>query len=109
MNEKIKGLWWQAQIGYNNQNCDSEVLEKFAELLEKEFEPKYFSAGYIAGVSDGTVDTVRECVDREELMGAIARGWCSEKNSHKAMDSDLAEAIFDEVSDQIKKRYGVAE
>ena len=33
MNERIKGLWWQARIGYNNQNCDPEVLEKFAELI----------------------------------------------------------------------------
>ena len=33
MNERINGLWWKAQIGYNNQNCDPEVLEKFAELI----------------------------------------------------------------------------
>ena len=36
MNERINGLWWKAQIGYNNQNCDPEVLEKFAELIVKE-------------------------------------------------------------------------
>jgi len=50
---------------------------------------------------------VRECVNREELLGAIARGWCSEKNSHKTMDSDLALAIFDEVGRQIKQHFGV--
>ena len=50
---------------------------------------------------------VRECVNREELLGAIARGWCSEKNSHKTMDSDLALAIFDEVERQIKQHFGV--
>jgi len=33
----------------------------------------------------------------EELLGAIARGWCSEKNSSKIMDSDLALAIAEEV------------
>ena len=33
MNERIEGLWWKARIGYNNQNCDPEVLEKFAELI----------------------------------------------------------------------------
>ena len=33
MNERINGLWWKARIGYNNQNCDPEVLEKFAELI----------------------------------------------------------------------------
>jgi hypothetical protein len=58
-------------------------LEKFAELI------------------------VRECINREELLGAIARGWCSEKNSHKTMDPDLALAIFDEVERQIKQQFGV--
>jgi hypothetical protein len=33
MNERINGLWWKARIGYNNQNCDPEVLAKFAELI----------------------------------------------------------------------------
>ena len=33
MNERIKELWWKARIGYNEQNCDPEVLEKFAELI----------------------------------------------------------------------------
>ena len=36
MNERINGLWWKATIGYNNQNCDPEVLEKFAELIVRE-------------------------------------------------------------------------
>ena len=36
MNERIEGLWWKARIGYNNQNCDPEVLEKFAELIVRE-------------------------------------------------------------------------
>ena len=37
MNEqKIKELWWKARIGYNEQNCDPEVLDKFAELIIKE-------------------------------------------------------------------------
>jgi hypothetical protein len=50
---------------------------------------------------------VKECINREELLGAIARGWCSEKNSHKTMDPDLALAIFDEVERQIKQHFGV--
>ena len=83
MNERIRERWWKARIGYNEQNCDPEVLEKFAELI------------------------VRECINREELLGAIARGWCSEKNSHKTMDPDLALAIFDEVERQIKQQFGV--
>ena len=44
MNERIEGLWWAARIGYNNQSCDPEVLEKFAELIVREccqFENSY--------------------------------------------------------------------
>jgi len=36
MNERIEGLWWKARIGYNEQNCDPEVLGKFAELIVRE-------------------------------------------------------------------------
>ena len=36
MNERIEGLWWAARIGYNNQSCDPEVLEKFAELIVRD-------------------------------------------------------------------------
>ena len=36
MNERIRELWWKARIGYNNQSCDNEVVEKFAELIVKE-------------------------------------------------------------------------
>ena len=89
MNERIKQLAKQArQIGeYVNYGqirlSPAQFEQKFAELI------------------------VRECVNREELLGAIARGWCSEKNSHKTMDSDLALAIFDEVEQQIKQHFGV--
>ena len=95
MNEKIKQLALDAGIGFvlwddsGREMIDNytpeEYLEKFAELI------------------------VRECVNREELLGAIARGWCSEKNSHKTMDPDLALAIFDEVERQIKQQFGVEE
>ena len=36
MNEQIKELWWKARIGYNEQNCDPEVLAKFAELIVRD-------------------------------------------------------------------------
>ena len=36
MNKQIEGIWWKARIGYNNQNCDPEVLAKFAELIVRE-------------------------------------------------------------------------
>ena len=34
---------------------------------------------------------------KEEIIGAVARGWCDPKNSHKIMDPDLAFAISTEV------------
>ncbi len=34
---------------------------------------------------------------KEEIMQAVARGWCNEKNSGKTMDTDLAMAITDEI------------
>ena len=34
---------------------------------------------------------------RAELLGAIARGWCTPENSHKEMDAALVKAIADEV------------
>ena len=86
MNERIRELVRQAGLDDDNfpiKNWDNVPLAKFAQLI------------------------VRECVNREELLGAIARGWCSEKNSHKTMDSDLALAIFDEVERQIKQHFGV--
>ena len=62
MNERINGLWWKARIGYNNQSCDPEVLEKFAELIVRECisriegcavetSPDDFVKGYNKGVS----------------------------------------------------------
>jgi hypothetical protein len=36
-------------------------------------------------------------LEREEIRGAVARGWCAPPNAHKAMDCDLAEAIAQEV------------
>ena len=86
MNERIRQLAEQA--GYTKDmfgvgHWDMPECKKFAELI------------------------VRQCINREELLGAIARGWCSEKNSHKTMDPDLALAIFDEVEQQIKQQFGV--
>jgi len=32
-----------------------------------------------------------------QVREAVARGWCHPKNAHKEMDSDLADAIVEEV------------
>lgn len=34
---------------------------------------------------------------KEQIMQAVARGWCHDKNAKKTMDSDLAIAITEEV------------
>ena len=33
------------------------------------------------------------CPTEEEILGAVARGWCDEGNSHKVMDVVLAVSI----------------
>jgi hypothetical protein len=38
-----------------------------------------------------------------DLLGALARGYCSEKNSSKTVDPDLIEAMAEEVQ---KRYYG---
>ena len=45
-------------------------LEKFAELVEKDAESRYYSAGYISGQSDGHIDAVLLCVDHLVSAGA---------------------------------------
>ena len=92
MNERIKELVRQAGI---TTNLDTDFFEKDPNKWVDYFSEKFAEL------------IVRECINREELLGAIARGWCSEKNSHKTMDPDLAVAIFDEVERQIKQQFGV--
>ena len=36
-------------------------------------------------------------MEREEIAGAVARGWCQDANRHKARDADLATGITEEV------------
>ncbi len=77
MNERIEGLWWKARIGYNNQNCDPEVFEKFAELIIKEcinkIETYQISVGNSAAgemACDWTYDALKEIrTDIKETFG----------------------------------------
>jgi hypothetical protein len=88
MNKRIKELILEAGFPKFDEMyvvSDGKELEQFAEMVAK------------------------ECTGREELLGAIARGWCHEKNSHKIMDKDLALAIFNEIEQQIKSNFGVEE
>ena len=43
-------------------------------------------------------------VGDDRIMQAIARGWCSEENSHKEMDVTLAKAIHAEVMSALTGR-----
>ena len=68
MNEQIKELalqagWRFADEATGNFSEYDKRLEKFVELLEKEIEAKHFSAGYIAGRSDGIIEIVQKCVE----------------------------------------------
>ena len=78
MNERIEGLWWKARIGYNNQNCDPEVLEKFAQLI------------------------VRECIDKittYDLVPGHSAKWEDIYDIHARLLQDLGE--------ELKEHFGV--
>lgn len=78
MNERIKQLAEQAGIklpddSEYNGHIYRNSLERFAQLLEKDIEARHFSAGYIAGQSDGIKETVTQCLflcDQVDLAGA---------------------------------------
>lgn len=38
---------------------------------------------------------------RDEVTQAVASGWCTKKNEHKEMDTDLAVAIVDAVLEKL--------
>ena len=42
---------------------------------------------------------------REELAGAVARGWCSKENEEKLMDGELVFAIVDQVIPLIRSLH----
>ena len=78
MNQRIQDLAKQAGINipddsvYNG-HIYRNSIERFAQLLEKDIEAKHFSAGYIAGQSDGIKETVQQCLflcDQVDLAGA---------------------------------------
>jgi hypothetical protein len=96
MNERIRQLAEQAVKAVDNPFPGNPLNDELAKM----YIPDCFAEKFAELI-------VRECVNREKLLGAIARGWCSEKNSHKTMDSDLAVAIFDEVEQQIKQQFEI--
>jgi len=43
----------------------------------------------------------------EEIRGALARGYCSERNSHKVLDPDLIEDMAKEIDLWLMKNFSV--
>jgi hypothetical protein len=43
-------------------------------------------------------------INKKDLLGALARGYCHPKNSHKVLDPNLLSAIAKEVQDILKKK-----
>ena len=50
-------------------------------------------------LSQQSVPVMGEPVALDEIRGAVARGWCAHANAEKTMDTDLSEAISQEVAD----------
>ena len=96
MNERIKELADQAHVTILTTNGMEDVVDGCYIISPNK-------------LAEFALLIMKESINREELLGAIARGWCSEKNEHKTMDSDLALAIFDEVEKHIKLQFGVEE
>ena len=61
-----------------------------------EYDPGKVVAAII-GIQKALAQPEQEPVAWESLLGAVARGWCYEKNANKTMDVDLAVAIAKEV------------
>jgi hypothetical protein len=77
----------------------AEIEELKALLVEEQDESFDRTASHMAGEY---VAYQKELTD-EEIAGVVARGWCSEKNSMKTMDSDLAWAIVEELKAILRK------
>lgn len=93
------------QVGDNCYTVSEQELEKFAELLEKEFEAKHFSEGYLHGQSAGIKDTVQTILGiidgstfdtsvEEEPTDPVGKGWYMAQESFKNV---------------IKRQFGVEE
>lgn len=124
MNERIKELTEQALEnskfetieptltvgeGENKVTIPLVFAEKFAELLEKEF----FSAGYIEGRSDGTIETVRECINIALTTKAEQLDLVSDTKSFDSLPEGAKDHSFgrvvavNQVVANIKEHFGV--
>ena len=113
MNERIQKLAQQAgfQPYITTHEEDVAMFEKFAELLEKDIEAKHFSAGYTEGRSDGTIETVKECLQKCEQ---IRNDALVQKKSEFLTESGkmLYEGVFGGATNcgfAIQQHFGVEE
>ncbi len=72
----------------------------YASRLFKSLAPQCEACPDLMGVLtqiDNWCTGQRESITKDEILGAVARGWCHKKTEDKVMDIDLASAITDEV------------
>lgn len=76
MNNRIEELKKQAMYTvYSHgafgepENYERLDVNKFAEILLKEAEAKYFSEGYLAGKTDGIKEGIKDCISHFEEHG----------------------------------------
>ncbi len=46
-------------------------------------------------------------MEKEDILGALARGYCWPLNSHKVLDPDLAEAMCEEIINLLKRKANI--
>ncbi len=69
MNNRIEELTKQAMYTVysgafgESENYERLDVDKFAEILLKEAESKYFSEGYLAGKTDGLNEGIKDCIN----------------------------------------------
>ncbi len=86
-------------MSYREQLWEGNLIVKLAVwILTKELKKdRGFWDAYKSNIAVQFQDSYRVKYSKVNIAGAVARGWCSPKNSSKEMDADLAQAITDEV------------
>ena len=72
------------------------VEERSLRLPEGESEPCVYNLGY------NSLANAEVVVDREELTGITAQGYCTDRNGHKVLDPDLLEDIAKAIATAIE-------
>lgn len=69
----------------------------YENIRENEDLELHFALGYNCSIKDCAAAIEKanlvRCPTKKEILGAVARGWCDEGNSHKVMDVVLAVSI----------------